>query len=115
LQQRLYIRILPLPSSLEAVGKFNIPPHRIIAISSPLSMEMNRAIMKEYDIKTVVTKESGEAGGLPEKIQAASSLNIKLLVIERPHMIYPHQVNDFKELKKWLDINIKIHKRGNII
>jgi precorrin-6A/cobalt-precorrin-6A reductase len=110
LQSRLYVRILPVPSSVQEALEQGIPPQRIIAVKSPLSVEMNAAIMKEYQIETMVTKESGEAGGLTEKIEAARRLNIKVLVIQRPQMTYPRQVNTISQLEEWIEINFKNQK-----
>ena len=41
-----------------------------------------------------MTKDSGDAGGFPAKAQAAFSLGIPLIVVERPLMEYPNVVYD---------------------
>ena len=46
--------------------------------------EFNKALMKEYNIKAMLTKESGESGGAEEKINAAIELQIPVILIKRP-------------------------------
>ena len=53
-------------------------------MQGPFSTEMNRAMLKEYDIAYMVTKESGLAGGYPQKCQAALEAGVKMVVIGRP-------------------------------
>ena len=48
------------------------------------SEEFNESMMKEYDVKLVVTKESGNTGGTPSKIEAARKLDIPVVVVKRP-------------------------------
>ncbi len=51
----------------------------------PFSAEMNRAMIRQYQIKYLVTKDTGAAGGFPEKEEAAKrDTGAVLLVIGRP-------------------------------
>lgn len=43
---------------------------------------MNAAILRQYDIRHMVTKNSGRAGGCQEKLEAAKMLGIPVYVIE---------------------------------
>ena len=40
--------------------------------------------LKQYDIKTLVTKDTGGYGGFREKAEAAREAGAALLVVERP-------------------------------
>lgn len=84
LKDRLYVRIIPDEKSFEICRREEIRPDHIIAMQGPFSEELNSAIIKEYGIDVLVTKESGNAGGFEEKIRAAVNNNIRLCVIERP-------------------------------
>ena len=53
-------------------------------MQGPFSYEMNRALMLQYDIRHIVTKESGSAGGFSEKISAAGDLGVSVHIIKRP-------------------------------
>ena len=45
---------------------------------------MNKAMIADVDAKYVVTKETGKAGGFPEKLEAAKENGACLVVIRRP-------------------------------
>lgn len=80
----LYPRVLPLSQSIESCENAGIPHRNIIAIQGPFSEELNKAIINEYNITVLITKESGKAGGFGEKICACQSCGIPAIVIARP-------------------------------
>lgn len=84
LRDRLYVRVLPAAESIEICEKHNIAHSNIIAMQGPFSKEMNVALIREFDIKTMVTKASGKRGGFYEKEAAAGELGIQLFVIGQP-------------------------------
>lgn len=80
---RFVYRILPSVESIEKCKKYNISMKNIIAALGPFSVELNRAMFKEYGADYVVMKDSGKEGGTKEKIIACRQLNISPLVIGR--------------------------------
>lgn len=82
LHDRLYVRILPGSESLELCMEQGIKGRQILALQGPFSTEMNAAILKQYDIRHMVTKNSGRTGGYQEKLEAAGLLGIPVYVIE---------------------------------
>ena len=82
--ERLYARVLPVPSSVEHARELGIPASRIVAMQGPFSAEFNVALMRELDIRVMVTKASGSAGGFDEKMQAARECGAHAIVIGRP-------------------------------
>ncbi len=82
LNDRLYVRILPGRESLELCMEQGIKGRQILALQGPFSTEMNAAILKQYDIRHMVTKNSGRTGGYQEKLEAAKMLGIPVYVIE---------------------------------
>lgn len=82
-KQRLFVRILPAIESIKICQDNGIEPGHIIAMQGPFSKEMNMALLKQYDIKHLVTKESGVAGGFEEKISAAKELGVTCHIIAR--------------------------------
>lgn len=83
-KERLYVRVLPLVSSLEQCREAGIPPAHILALQGPFSRQMNEAMIMQYDIRYLVTKETGKEGGWPEKAGAAESSGCVLVSIRRP-------------------------------
>ena len=83
-EERLYVRVLPLASSLERVAALGVPTSHVIALQGPFSASFNEALIREFHIEHLVTKQSGSAGGFGEKAAAAEACGIELVVIERP-------------------------------
>lgn len=81
---RLYVRVLPAIESIELCKEAGIPDKNIIAMHGPFSVEMNKALIKQYNVKHLVTKDSGVNGGTNEKLEAALALDCKCHIIDRP-------------------------------
>lgn len=83
-KERLYVRVLPGLESLTLCQDCGIPGKQIIAMQGPFSREMNEALIRQLRIEHLVTKESGIAGGFPEKLEAARRTGISAYVIGNP-------------------------------
>lgn len=81
---RLYPRVLPAQSGVAACEAANIPHRNIIAMQGPFSQELNEALIRQFSITYLVTKDGGAAGGFTEKAAAAASTGATLVVIRRP-------------------------------
>ncbi len=82
--ERVYARVLPMQSSLEACESAGLKPSHIIAMQGPFSEEMNEAMLRAVKAEWLVTKDSGDAGGFEAKLSAARKANTKPVVIGRP-------------------------------
>ena len=51
----------------------------------PFSAELNTEMIRHFKIDYLVTKDSGNAGGLSEKLLAAKQTNTEVIMIARPH------------------------------
>lgn len=96
--ERIIARVLPVKESIELCEVAGLKAHQIIAMKGRMSMETNKALMVEYDIKHLITKDSGEAGGLFEKVDAAKQLGVNIHILKRPAIEYPVLYNDYKTL-----------------
>ncbi len=81
---RIYARILPAGQEVEKCRSLGLQGRQIICMQGPFSEEMNLAIMKEIHASVLVTKETAETGGYPEKLAAARQAGAKTVVIRRP-------------------------------
>lgn len=81
---RLYVRVLPTVQAIELCGQCGILPSHIIAMQGPFSQALNAALYDQYGIRAMVTKDSGDAGGVAEKIVPALQRNIRVILIDRP-------------------------------
>lgn len=82
--RRLYPRVLPTHRGIEACEELGIPHRNIIAMYGPFTREMNEAMLRQYAIRWMVTKDGGKQGGFSEKKEAAAAVGAVLLVIARP-------------------------------
>jgi precorrin-6x reductase len=83
-KDRLVIRVLPTNDVLKKCESLGIMPNRIIAMQGPFSYDMNKAIYEHYQIRHMVTKDSGKVGGVEEKVLPAVQNGINVIVIKRP-------------------------------
>lgn len=81
---RLYPRVLPSADSLETCRRLGIPEKNIIAMQGPFSTEMNRALLRMTGASWLITKETGHAGGFPEKLEACEEMGVTPVIIGRP-------------------------------
>lgn len=84
LVERCYPRVLPTMDSLERCLSLGFPPAHIICMQGPFSRALNVALIRQFHIQTLVTKDSGGYGGFREKAEAAREAGCALLVVERP-------------------------------
>lgn len=83
-RSRLFVRVIPSIESLQACNACEIVGRQIIAMQGPFLSEMNRALIAQFHIRYLVTKESGTTGGFGEKVEAACAAGIPALVIGNP-------------------------------
>lgn len=83
-KDRFYPRILKVPKSIEKCEKLEIENDHIIPMKGAASLKENIDLIERYDASVMITKESGEIGGVIEKIEAANQKDISLVMIKRP-------------------------------
>lgn len=82
--ERIYPRVLPSVESIRACEELGYRRSHIIAMQGPFSRELNLALMREYSIRVLVTKDGGAVGGFWEKMLAAEAAGALAVVIGRP-------------------------------
>ncbi|MBM6829802.1 precorrin-6A reductase [Anaerotignum lactatifermentans] len=82
-RERLFPRVLPMAENLAVCESEGIPRHNIIAMQGPFCRELNEAIMRQFDIRFLVTKDGGRAGGFPEKLRAAERTGVLPVILRR--------------------------------
>nr|WP_295305579.1 precorrin-6A reductase [uncultured Blautia sp.] len=82
--ERIYARVLSLPSVMETCKGYGFEGKHLIGMQGPFSMELNAAMLRQYDCKYLVTKDTGKAGGFQEKIDAALMCDVIPVIIGRP-------------------------------
>jgi precorrin-6A/cobalt-precorrin-6A reductase len=93
--ERLFARVLSTSDSVALCEQAGLNPVNIIAMCGVGSVALNLALLKEFDIRFLITKESGAEGGLQEKIEAAKLVNAEVIIIQRPAINYPEVYSDY--------------------
>ncbi len=97
---RGFVRILDTEDSRRMAEK--AVSHVIFAIP-PFSEQDTLDLIQKYQIAVLVTKDSGQRGGLPEKINAARIAGIPVLMLKRPDetgMSIPEIISNLKKLEE---------------
>lgn len=106
LRGRLFARVLPSEESLKLCQEAGITGKQILALQGPFSVEMNVALIRQYEITCMVTKESGKSGGFEEKTEAAKQADIPVFVIGRPTKEEGYYLEELcQKLKEVCEIN----------
>lgn len=102
--EKFYFRILPKWDMVKKCEDNGILPKNIIAMQGPFSLNMNKAMIEQLNIKYLVTKKGGDPGGEREKIDACNEKEIEVILLEKPKIQYPNCYRNIDDLIK----NIKL-------
>jgi precorrin-6A/cobalt-precorrin-6A reductase len=83
----LDIRVLDRSDSIDACLEHGVRLENIVAVKGPFTVEDNLALIHRFNIGVLVTKESGEAGGMKEKVEATRRSGGYLVVVDRPRFV----------------------------
>lgn len=97
---RAVARVLPTEKGLRACRDAGLEPRDIIAMQGPTSCDLDTALLRHLGVDVLVTKESGDAGGLQEKLRAAEEAGATVVMVERP--MEPDAVHTAAEVLEWL-------------
>jgi precorrin-6A/cobalt-precorrin-6A reductase len=79
-------RVLPTTYSIKKSLELGIPHGNIVAMEGTFSPKFNAILLEEFQIKVVLTKESGQSGGTISKIQAALAEGVQVVIVMRPEI-----------------------------
>lgn len=101
-QNRLFVRVLPVDSSLELCDAAGIERSHVIAEKGPFSYEQNVAMLQSTKAGILLTKDSGKAGGYAEKVRAAKDCQVKLGILVRPEELEGVNSYSMQSLLDWM-------------
>ncbi len=107
-KSQLFARVLPSAEAIAAVSAAGFSAQEIVAIRPPVSRALERALWQQWEISTVVAKASGVAGGEAVKRAIAAELGVRLILIERPALIYPKQTNLISEATEFCSETLRL-------
>lgn len=83
-RSRVFARVLPVGGSIEACRAAGLDDAHIIAARGPFSTAQNLRDLRAHEIRLLVTKDGGGAGGFAEKLEAAKVCGVRVFVVRRP-------------------------------
>jgi precorrin-6A/cobalt-precorrin-6A reductase len=95
---RVIARMLPRRDNMEKCEQLGFSQKNIVAIQGPFTKEFNKALYKQYGVTLMITKESGKAGSVDEKLEAAMELGIETIMIKRPKIEYGTVYSNFSDV-----------------
>jgi precorrin-6A/cobalt-precorrin-6A reductase len=95
---RLVARMLPRKDNLEKCAELGFPQKDIVAMQGPFTKEFDKALYRQFGVTVMITKESGKAGSVDEKLEAAKELGIDVIVIRRPEISYGIKYSIFSDV-----------------
>ncbi|MCX7780595.1 MAG: precorrin-6A reductase [Negativicutes bacterium] len=85
---RVIARVLPDPAVIADCLRLGFSPGDLVAMQGPFTFELNKAMFQAFAADVVVTKNSGEIGGVNTKLTAAMELGLSVVLIDRPRISY---------------------------
>lgn len=83
-KERLFARVLSIPSVIRSCAELGIEGKHLIGMQGPFSAEINEAMLRQFQCSYLVTKDTGLAGGFPEKMEACQRFGVTPVIIGRP-------------------------------
>ena len=83
-RERIWLRVLKSSDILLKCSESGYDTSKLILEKGPFSVEQNIAHLKQSGAAILITKESGTAGGYPEKAEAARICGAELITLARP-------------------------------
>ena len=83
-ETRLWVRLIPTPDILDDCEKLGFDRTHVLLRKPPFSVADHLRDIRQSGAGLLVTKESGAAGGYPEKAEASAKAGIRMLTLLRP-------------------------------
>jgi precorrin-6A/cobalt-precorrin-6A reductase len=94
----LVVRTLDHAGSLAACREAGIPDDHVLAGRGPYTVDDNHQHIRQFTIGVLVTKDSGQAGGTLEKLEAAEAEHCAVIVVRRPALESDDSFGDIDQL-----------------
>ena len=96
---------------MQACAELGFEGKHLIGMQGPFSRELNAAMLRQYDCKYLVTKDTGRAGGFQDKIDAALECDAVPVIIGRP---LKEEGMSVKECKRFLTEHFSLTHQPHI-
>ncbi|MDR0630349.1 MAG: precorrin-6A reductase [Treponema sp.] len=83
-RERVWFRLLPTLEGLKTCLDAGYPREHLVLMWGPFSADLNKALFAQAGASILVTKDSGQEGGFPQKKQAALERGMHIALLQRP-------------------------------
>ena len=83
-KERVFARVLSTAASVAHCAALGFEGRNLIAMQGPFTEALNEAMLRAYDIRYLVTKDTGRSGGFAEKIEACRACGCIPVILGRP-------------------------------
>ncbi|MEK7394956.1 MAG: precorrin-6A reductase [Fibrobacterota bacterium] len=98
----VWARLAPSEESRQVVTDSGMSPARVEWAKGPFSVHQTMDLLRRSRARVLVAKDSGDAGGISERLEAASNCGCAAVVVKRPDP-EPGSVCDPMEVLGWLE------------
>ena len=102
-KERLFVRVLPKKKVIEKCENLGFNAKNIIAMKGPFSEDLNMEFIKYCGADILVMKESGNSGGILEKVNAARKMDIPILIIERAELNCENKADSINQVISFVE------------
>ena len=81
---RIHVRILADGDAVKQCKELGLTGKQIICMQGPFSAELNCAMLRQLNASYLLTKDTGETGGFPQKLLGAKLAEATAVVLRRP-------------------------------
>ena len=81
-ERDVFLRMMDREESWHVAKESGFPLKNIVIYAK----ESEKELIDRLSPQIIITKESGESGGVPKKIEVANDCNVKLVIIKRPQL-----------------------------
>lgn len=83
-EERCIARVLPTEEAIQRCESLGFKGSNLICMQGPFSEALNYELMKQYNIRWLVTKSTGGQGGFRDKCEAAVRADAHIVIVGRP-------------------------------
>lgn len=113
-RSRLFARVLPSKEAIAGARGAGFEASELIALRPPISLALEMALWQQWDISCVVARASGKPsgwGGEQVKREAARALGVRLMLVDRPVLSYPHKTERLESVIGFCQKNLACFSR----
>jgi precorrin-6A/cobalt-precorrin-6A reductase len=96
-QHRYIVRAIDRPAEIDT-----LPHCKLILARGPFALDDELALMRDEQVETLVTKNSGGSATYP-KIEAARRLGVEVVIVQRPRAPEAETLTDLAAVMEWIE------------